>query len=166
MLECPWSIWAFFSKTKKWFMMRTSTATKKRKWMMDARVWLMPSVVHSVMLYGVPTLAPSLCCNWRAINIILTMVQRRTAIRRVSAYRTVSYIVVAVVLRTAPINLKVFKRFEAFKAIWLQNPTEGGFKHSNTTWPTGLHNPRIQTMIRWAERLRQVVPCKSGIIII
>lgn len=67
-----------------------------------------------MLLYGAPTWALSLRYD-RRDGEALAAVQRRAAIVSVSAYRTVSYDVVTVVVRTAPIDLMALTRYYAFE---------------------------------------------------
>lgn len=81
----------------------------------EGRRRLLSSVVHSVLLYGAPTWAPTLPYDPRGVEV-LASVQRRAAVASVCAYRTVSYDAVTVVSRTVPIDLMAHERYSAFEA--------------------------------------------------
>jgi len=75
---------------------------------------LLLSVVHSVMLYGVPTWGADFGLS-RTGPKTLALVQRLAAISSVSAYRTASYDAVTVVTRTVPIVLMAQERYASFE---------------------------------------------------
>lgn len=78
----------------------------------EVRRRLLSSVVHSVMLYGAPVWASALPYIKASVDG-LAKVQRRTLLRNVSAYRTVSRTAANVLAAVPPIELLAAQREEA-----------------------------------------------------
>jgi len=133
----------------------------------EGRRRLLSSVVHSVLLYGAPTWAPTLPYNPRGVEV-LASVQRRAALRSVSAYRTVSYDAVTVVSRTVPIDLMALERFRAFEARRALRPaaTAGNRVQeasASAAPPIGPRRAGDPTVAEWARRYRRAdTPADSG----
>ena len=165
-----------------WFGAHLRAAADKARRVMAALSRLMPniggprvgrrrllsSVVHSVLLYGAPTWAPTLPFNPGGIRV-LASVQRRAAISIVSAYRNVSYEAVTVVSSTVPIDLMAYERSRAFEARRALRPigTVGDLVDEEIVAsplpPIGPREARDRTVGEWARRYRRMdTPAGSG----
>lgn len=166
-----------------WFGAHLHAAADKARRVMTALTRLMPnvggpregrrrlltSVVHSVLLYGAPSWAPTLPYNPRGVRV-LASVQRRAAIASVGAYRTVSYDAVTVVSRTIPIDLMAHERSRAFEArralrpaVTIGNRVEEEAAASAAPPSIGPREARDRTVAEWARRYRRTdTPAASG----
>ncbi|RXF70349.1 hypothetical protein EKK70_17640, partial [Desulfovibrio sp. DS-1] len=130
----------------------------------EPRRRLLTGVVQSVLLYGAPTWAHTLCWDKPALAA-MAAVHRRAAIRRVCAYRTVSHDAAVVVARTPPIDLLATERQRAFIArIAEDERTElAELDDGDRLRPPPAASLRIRTMARWSCRVRGWdVPVDSG----
>lgn len=115
----------------------------------DRRRLLMSSV-QSVLLYGVPTRAPSLARD--------LMEHRRTSIRSVRARRTISNDAVTVVAGTLPIDLMTLEHYNAFKArrghlvaVTVDGPPE---TQAMSRWPApDFFSPKEMALTEWTRRV-------------
>lgn len=130
----------------------------------EQRRRLLVGVVHSVLLYGAPTWASTLCANTAGLAA-MARVQRRAALRSVCAYRTVSYESTAVVSRVLPIDVLARERCEAFNVKRVADQQMTGLERGaaiNRLQPPAI-GPRTRSIRIWSERLRSVdVPEESG----
>ena len=81
----------------------------------EAKRRLLMNVPISVVMYGAPVWADLLRIVYRRAEI--EKVQRRAALRCVSAYRTVSTDAVCVLVRSPPVELLAAERQEVFDAM-------------------------------------------------
>ena len=72
------------------------------------------NVALSILLYGAPVWTDSMKVAYRSKEVV--QMQRKAALRCVSAYRTVSTEAVCILARTPPIDLLAEERTELFKA--------------------------------------------------
>lgn len=116
---------------------------------------LLVGVAHSVLLYRDPTWVPSLELS-PAGHAAMVAVQRRAALRCVSAYRTVSLDAALVAARLPPIDLLALERFSAYDAKRAAAPVDTGL----VVMPDGAQprlpasHPRMRTLAKWSGRLR------------
>ncbi|KAL4153093.1 hypothetical protein QTP88_000926 [Uroleucon formosanum] len=111
---------------------------------------LLANVVHSLLLFGAPIWVNRMSSQGKSE---MAKVQRKTALRVASAYRTVSLDAALVITDMPPVDLQAEERYEKYAQRHNQQPPSAGKAATVQKWQSRWD---LTTKGRWTHRL---IPC-------